>query len=325
MTEVEFKNLLDKYLRDECNDSEKRLLDDFFDSFKGKGSYLEDQNVAIHIEKERVKHRLYRRIQEELENENQPAPNSAKNKNRIGWMVLAVVVPLMLFWFISSDYVGGSEKLLKLEAERGQKISLTLGDGTRVRLNSGSSLIYPEEFKGAERKVKLEGEAFFEVFRNEKKPFVIQTAEIKTTVLGTSFNINTHSKGIMITVVTGKVSVVEGLQEVVLTKGMQAIYNPDDGSILTQSVDHYQEATAWMDERIVFRNVDLLESLNTLERWYGVEFDVKTKLRQGCKVNGNFKDQPLAHVLEALSFINGLEYRIISATKVEITSSKCST
>src|SRR5690606_4264732 len=120
-------------------------------------------------------------------------PASKKRNNSLKWMAIAATLALIfsLGHLLSKQ---GDEGITVPQPNQregitqwGQKLNIRLGDGTQVRLNSGSSLKYPESFIGDKREVELTGEAFFEV-SPDSRPFVIRSGEVMTTVLGTSFN-----------------------------------------------------------------------------------------------------------------------------------------
>ena len=146
---------------------------------------------------------------------------------------------------------------------------LKLSDGTVVYLNSGSKLKYPEVFKGKERNVMLDGEAYFEVARDEKHPFKVTVRNVEVEVLGTSFNINAYPerKEIQTTLAQGKVNVTNGKKQVVLTPGEQAICT--DGDIRVREVD-VREFISWKNGLFMFNRMTLTEIMMQMERWYGL-------------------------------------------------------
>ncbi|WP_281234041.1 FecR family protein [Flavobacterium gelatinilyticum] len=129
---------------------------------------------------------------------------------------------------------------------------LFLPDGTRVWLNENSEIYYPEKFSGKDRTVTLKGEAFFEVKRDEKRPFIISSGDIKTTVLGTSFSVTAYeNKQPEVSVRTGKVK-VEGLQNTVfLERGFKAVYSPETYEMQKQKTavlePHWKKVLLYVD------------------------------------------------------------------------------
>lgn len=177
-----------------------------------------------------------------------------------------------------------SERILKLEVPAGRHFQMTLSDGTKVWLNASSTLEYPASFEGKkERRVRLTGEAFFEVSRNEKCPFYVETGNQESVqVLGTSFNINAYPENSkhFTTLVTGKISyqVEEGKEPVILSPDQQVSFDCVSGDMKVAQVDASAFA-AWKDGWIYFEDETLPDLAKRLSRVYGVEIKVAERLR----------------------------------------------
>lgn len=169
---------------------------------------------------------------------------------------------------------GNSETIWRtIEVPKKGHYRLVLADGTQVWLNAASSLRFPLHFNEANRTVYLEGEAFFEVTKNKKQPFVVQSQDHAVKVLGTSFNISAYSKEhIQTTLVTGAVTVNAGDRQMDLQPGMQS---DAFGGRLTRRVVDIESVTAWKDNRFVFVKEPLTDIMKKLERWYDVEFIIQ--------------------------------------------------
>ncbi|WP_099290170.1 MULTISPECIES: FecR family protein [unclassified Butyricimonas] len=157
----------------------------------------------------------------------------------------------------------------------GGEYPLVLSDGTKVFLNAETELKYPVVFVGDKRIVDLKGEAYFEVAKDAKKPFIVRVNGAEITVLGTSFNVNTYGDDghVYTTLVNGKVQVVSGKngQEEVLAPGMQGIMNMETGELTVREVD-VDLYVSWREGRFVFRAMTLDLIMRQLQRWY--DFDV---------------------------------------------------
>ncbi|RPH29030.1 MAG: DUF4974 domain-containing protein [Bacteroidales bacterium] len=160
-----------------------------------------------------------------------------------------------------------------LEIPRGAEYKIVLSDGTAVYLNSESKLYYPEVFKGNQRKVKLAGEAFFEVAKNKTLPFIVEVDGKEIQVLGTSFNVRNYpeDKGMATTLVEGKVKVQSQAGAIFLSPGQQAVFNPSTESMEVREVDT-KYYTAWHDGRLIYDNEPLENIFIDLSRWY--DFDI---------------------------------------------------
>lgn len=151
--------------------------------------------------------------------------------------------------------------------------SFTLSDGTKVWINSDTKLKYPVNFIGDKRVIYLEGEAYFEVKRNEKKPFIVKTFdELNVEVLGTKFNVDAYKENEIIktTLLSGKVRVSKGKQNTILKLDQQAVLNRQSNKIIRKEVDAYR-FVAWKDGKFLFEDERLEDIMVRLSRWYGVE------------------------------------------------------
>ncbi|MBC5621147.1 FecR family protein [Butyricimonas hominis] len=150
----------------------------------------------------------------------------------------------------------------------GGEYILVLDDGTRVWINSESELRYPVAFRDSVRKVYLKGEAYFEVKRDEKHPFVVETSELCTRVLGTEFNVQSYERReVNITLVEGRVAVNKNGNGagVILKPGENASYNGD--SLYVESVD-VLKYVSWKEGFFYYNNVRLEDILSELGRWF---------------------------------------------------------
>ena len=191
----------------------------------------------------------------------------------------------------------------KVEIPRGGEYSLLLSDGTRVRLNSMSSLRFPVHFSGTTREVELQGEAYFEVSKNGK-PFIVKTGNKQVEVLGTTFNISAYQgEEYQATLLTGSVRVHTSQGENQLLKpSEQARIAPGTDEISVRKVDTYLY-TSWIQGRIYFKDQRLEDIMKSLTRWYDMTVIYKNEklknLKFGCNVD-RYKDiTPFLELLES--------------------------
>ncbi len=186
---------------------------------------------------------------------------------------------------------------------------LLLSDGTEVWLNATSKLRFPFSFPGNKREVYLDGEAFFQVAKDDSKPFIVHTEQTDIQVLGTSFNVNAYNDGITKTaLVSGTVIASADGKEVRLRPGQEAVYKTDKGYDV-RSFDE-SEVLAWMKGVYVFHNTSLLEIARVIERWYGVQVVFDNKELSGKRFTGGLeKLQRLDYFLETLELIGDVHYR----------------
>jgi transmembrane sensor len=197
-------------------------------------------------------------------------------------------------------------------AELGQKRTIGLPDGTIVKLNAGSSLSYLQPFEGQERRVQLDGEAFFEVTKDANRPFIIEAGGLITKVLGTSFNISSYDDAASV-----KVSVLSGVVQVESSRGQKEVLYPDMMGVLYKDTENLNKTTfnekeefGWKDGIIYFKNNPLKEVFRRLEKWYGVDIKLDSdQILQGT-YTGEFKNASLEKVLEGICYTSQLTYSV---------------
>lgn len=198
-------------------------------------------------------------------------------------------------------------------APPGVKSNLTLQDGSKVILNSASSLKYIKNFEPHQRVLELRGEAFFEVAKDENRPFSVKTGPVTTTALGTSFNIKAYeSESIDIALLTGLVAIDHEListPTVNLEKGEGLRIDLDHDGI-KKVVFNGDKVLAWTKKTIVFDHTPMPEIRRVLENWYGVKIHFSNQPKRDLELSGRFHDQTLKNVLEGLSYSARFEFNI---------------
>nr|WP_294782733.1 FecR domain-containing protein [uncultured Flavobacterium sp.] len=201
--------------------------------------------------------------------------------------------------------------------------AVSLSDGTKVWLNSKSTLKYPVEFSGNTRTVTLEGEAYFEVSKNAHSPFTVKTTSGDVTVLGTHFNISVYAEdqNFETTLAEGKVKVSEDNQTVVLNPGQQA--RSKNAGLKVVEVDP-SVYTAWKDGKFYFENENLKNILTKMARWYNFNVKFEQKALEQIKFTGIvLKDEPVDHFLDIISKSSNIKYKITKVNQsYEVTVSK---
>ena len=192
---------------------------------------------------------------------------------------------------------------------RGSQVqSLTLSDGTKVWLNSESSIKYPTAFAGNERRVEITGEAYFEVVHDATKAFYVIKDDVTVQVLGTHFNVNAYSdeNSIKVTLLEGAVKVSKDAAIGLLKPGQQAQVRSDIK--IVNAVD-LNAVMAWKNGYFIFNNTDVKVLMQQIARWYDVEVEYESRvptLRFGGEVPRNTN---LSEVMEILK-TSGVRFTI---------------
>jgi len=206
------------------------------------------------------------------------------------------------------------EGLDQLIVPFGKRADLTLSDGTRVFLNSGSKLIFPSLFDGNSREVTLEGEAYFEVTADKEKPFFVRTEAFNVKVYGTKFNIQSYNsdESSNIVLVEGKVSMdlphKKNSKEIFLEPNQQFSINRGESNFEITRIDNPGQFTAWVEGYLTFNNDDIISVLRRVSRYYNVEIETVLPEKRE-KIYGKLvlKDN-MERVLDGISFISKTKY-----------------
>ncbi|WP_316820436.1 FecR family protein [Pedobacter gandavensis] len=243
--------------------------------------------------------------------------------------VLAAMAIFILFHENKQSHPGLEQtSWITKTSSPGKITNIVLPDSTEIWLNAGSSISYPGNIKQASfRTVKLHGEAFFQVKRDPNHPFIVQSSNIQTRVLGTSFNIRSWAKSSPeVTVLTGKVAVSRdsaGGQSAViyLTANQKAGYDLKRGRLFRESLDDARTAIGWRVGKMVFDQTPMEEVFETLERRYAVKIITDQPFKD-CKLTAKFGNVNIDEVLQTIRMTLNIRYSI-NKQKIYIKGGKC--
>lgn len=197
---------------------------------------------------------------------------------------------------------------------QGQTAMLVLPDGSKVWLNAQSSLIYPTNFaKGKPRQVELKGEAFFEVVRDESRPFIVSCGKMHTTVLGTAFNVRNYPESApQVTLASGAVRVTAG--------GRNTLLRPNQSATMAAGILHVADAdvervTCWRDGQFYFDGQTLHETLVEIGRWYNLDVAIKNDAHLNDRLHfRGERSWGVKEIVESLSVICDVQLSVEGST-----------
>ncbi|AWW33324.1 Fe2+-dicitrate sensor protein [Echinicola strongylocentroti] len=191
----------------------------------------------------------------------------------------------------------------------GQKSSFRLPDGTVVYLNAKSKLSYPVTFSGDVRKVTMEGEAYFEVKKDNARPFVVDLGEEKVRVTGTSFNLCSFKGFLSVALVEGGVTYVSQKGDMEQLQPNEMLTKVPHGAVSKRQFDPL-EICGWKDNYLIFKDDPFDKVVMKLERWYGVKISSKLTLNADWSYSGTYHDKSLEYVLEGIGIASEFAYAI---------------
>lgn len=235
-------------------------------------------------------------------------------------ILLAACLLLSYSWFGNKEAAPLAEeaKVLVRSVPAGMKKTFVLPDSTQVTLNADSEIRYSSDF-AINRKIHLRGEAFFDVKKDPKHPFTIQSGALTTVVLGTSFGVKAYPAGDF-----SHVAVLSGLVKVRTDNGIEAELKPDEagfyevetGTLRKGSYD-YESLLGWKDKVLKFKNASYESLFYELSKWYDVQFIYENGIPEGGDYSGRYQDQSLKNVLDGISYATDLEFTL-SGKKVSV-------
>ena len=310
MNQHEFDILLEKYLAGECNAEEESSVHNWYRKQHGNHNILNDQEKII-IEK---------RLWTSIINQSNPSQRIFQFPFWQKISIAALLVLVLGFLFIFNKEKTESIASLPQKSILNEGIivqnttpntrEIKLEDGSTVKLAHNSSISYPEHFGNKNRNVYLKGEAFFEVKKDPKKPFIVHAGNITTQVLGTSFSIKSYEEGktIEVAVKTGRVSVFENDQMntnnrkgIILTPNQKVIFDKQTKEIIPTIVAKpIPLVPLEKSETFVFEEIPVEDVFSKLRKIYGLEIVIESQTINHCTFTGDLNDLPLSTQLDLI-------------------------
>jgi ferric-dicitrate binding protein FerR (iron transport regulator) len=188
----------------------------------------------------------------------------------------------------------------------GLRKQVILADGSTVTLNSNSKLKVPSNYNQSDRHLLLEGEALFDVAKDDQRPFTVTAGKVNVEALGTTFKVSAYvfNKGITVLLLSGKVR-VNAKEELLPGQSATAV-----NDVITKSTFDVALEEDWRLGRLHFKDASLKEMADLLEFWYGIKVHIKPGNYQPIHFNGVFINKPMPDVLASITYITGLKTNI---------------
>ena len=279
------KDIINKVLNNTSSKEEATdVLDWFANSIEGQNYLSESIDKDFYLLQERgvEEESIISSIQsEEVLSIINKAIHS-KKINSILFKVAAILIPFVLvatmgLYLNSQVGIFGNDKYSEIYVPKGETMRVLFQDGSEAFLNSDSKLRYPEKFGLKNRKVYLEGEAYFNVSSNNKRPFIVEIGESSVTVLGTSFNVDAYANDDKIEVVLDKGEIVfnSEARNYAILPGQKITHYKVNGLTSIDNLEKTLEESIWRNNILHFSNSPLNDVVKTLNRRYNIEFVIE--------------------------------------------------
>ncbi|MDN5214998.1 FecR domain-containing protein [Fulvivirgaceae bacterium BMA12] len=329
------KTLFERFLKDQCSPEEVKELYAYIKE-KSVSSELDPllEDVWSKIETYPTlddDHRRYLLKKIKSRTEKEKSGRRWRLPLKIAAVASVVVVAVILSMPKAVRQAKTDTDTITKTTQPGQRALYILPDGSSVSLNAGSAITFPKKFDNNNRAVVLEGEAFFDIVRNPKQPFIVASAGIKTKVLGTSFNIRAYQgENIEVTVATGKVEVesldksaADDSESVLLSANEQAVYNHANGSI-TQSTVDIRKYLAWHSKELILENISVKDAILMLEKRFDQKIILSDREVGNCIIRrARYEKESLETILKGLQSFLDLEYEFNGYNQWIITGQGC--
>lgn len=240
-----------------------------------------------------------------------------------------LIIPLLLlsvyFYFnpAQTSTELASNTFREIYTKPGTRTQIDLPDGTRVWLNDGTTFRYPEKFTGTQREVFVDGEAYFEVKSNPENPFVVNNPMMNTVVTGTHFNLNAYSADnyFEATLLEGKIHLENENKKLAMKPGEQVQFDPMLEKAVQKTVDP-QNAAAWVDGKLIFKDEKIGTAIKKLARWYNVEIILTDPEINNYLMTATIQDEKLDQSLKLIALALPVKFefkRINNLTEIQRT------
>jgi len=291
----------------QLSDENQKVLDDF-EAVWAEAGKLTPNPVAVDSSS------AWRKMSDRVDKFEEKNTKTISLRSRIVWFSSsAAAIIIILFGIYQLLIKPDSIQNIQL-ASAEEIVKDTLPDGTHIALNTNSKITYPEQFAKNERRVKLEGEAFFNVEHNKEQPFIIEAGTAFVQVLGTSFNVKAYENSEI---------------EVIVTEGLVKLYTIDSESMDTSEIllkagqkgkiswkekspvyvsENIPDELFWMDYTLIFNDTDLKKVFSLIENYYNIEIKVSDQRIYDCRLSTTFSNNNIDDIIEVIVATFEFEY-----------------
>ena len=319
------KNLIDRYIQGKLSEEERREVESLFletetnqylyDSLENDFNRIIDEKPENEIRIENILERIKREkglIDHESETGEKTINKFIRTYSKVAAVLLIPLLITSILLIHNRTKAPVNEEIANsIYAPLGSRISFTLPDGTKGMLNSGSTISYSLPFSN-NRKLKLTGEGWFDVQKDEKHPFVISALNTTFTVVGTTFNLSAYEEEnyVELVLTSGRVECFDktNKEKVVVLPSERLVFK--DGKIV-RSVTDTTKYNGWTKGKLIFRGDAMDEVVRRIMRWYNVDIELADKELENYSFRGIFSDDSIEDILAFLAMTSPISYAIV--------------
>lgn len=300
---IEIESLFQKYLSGTASLEEKSKLNDWIASNKEVQIWLENNlaNSPAQMDEQSQKEILQQIHLMLIEKKQPPILLLHWLKYTAAAIALIAMTAGSVLLLVSQRQEPAYTSIV--ETDKGQRSNVTLPDGTKVILNSETKLTYTTGFNKKQRSLKLEGEAFFDVAKNEKLPFVVHANKFAIQAVGTSFNVRAYANEEIIstTLIDGKVNIQTPDKTIELTPNKRAELKTNDNSSTIIALTDSKKSVGWLSDSFTFENATLSDVAAELSRAYNINIVLESKNIRQQRFTGRISNNSINSALRIIS------------------------
>lgn len=329
MEQHDYIVLLEKFFKKEASSEERRILIEWIrkPGIRNEFNLLCEQmwkEAAVEIDKT-VEEEMWNHLQRNLDEPKILSPKKRRWQPIIYKVAATILLPvcLGLATYFGVEHMNKvSQDPFMVAVDYGQKANLTLPDGTKVWLNSATHLSYDAEYNKSDRKIYLDGEAYFEVAKNKDKRFIVCCNDLEIEALGTTFDVKGYCDDHSVTTLLaeGSVKVSNETDVTLLKPGEKVEYHKNKQTFTKSPISDMREIDFWRNNMLIFNSSSLAEIATTLERMYGVKVVFDSEKLKNVPFSGTIRNSSLHNVFYIISLTYPLTYELEGDT-VRIGSS----
>jgi ferric-dicitrate binding protein FerR (iron transport regulator) len=310
--------LLAKYLAGETNEKENHKIQKWMNKNSENGHFINDlktlwgsmESKKEHIDVDKAWNKLRSKIQEnESQEKNKSVPVFSLNKTVVKYAAsIVLIIGIGALGMFSYQRISNSWNTVNVETSAfDSNKEVTLPDGSIAYLNKKSEVNYPKSFQEGKRSIKFEGEGFFDIEKDPNKPFIIEAGKAQIEVLGTSFNVNTHSPDrieVFVKSGTVKLSSKSKGKSIIINKGYIGTLSGDK---LTKKLNKDVNYLSWRTGKLIFKKTKIEDAVKALNRTYDVRIVLENNSLKNEEITATFDQEPIEHVLKVIGKTFGVK------------------
>jgi transmembrane sensor len=322
MEEEHYINLLRDFVAGQISDDDKHQLIEWLQSVEGRACldrYMSDAWMRAESSMDaKTQLRMLKNLKERINKTNKPS-----HKLAIRWMSYAAAAAILIIGtftvtshLMEQKVLPKSDATCQINVDKGHRANMVLPDGTQVFLNSDSHISYQRSYGDSERRVKLSGEAYFDVAKDKEHKFIVNANGVNVEALGTAFDVNAYpeNKNVITTLFRGKVRVSTDQGSVVLNPNEDVAVNTSTNQFTHHYLSGLLEASLWRQGQLAINHKTLAEIADIINRTYNMNVIIRNQKIRNYRFTGVIRDNNLNNLLDMLTITSHTTYTIKNNT-----------